>query len=99
MTEPVDESDNDNALRDAFIKVNKRVDNRSRARKQRRKQALAAGDGRSLRATGRTQQLNIKVTARLRSLLAAHVETGGLSLWIEEAVLAKLRAEGVQVDE
>jgi hypothetical protein len=88
----------DDALRKAFARHSNQVDTRKKARKERRKQALAAGDRRSLRATGRNQQLNIKASARLKALLAAHVENGGLSLWIEEAILAKLRAEGVDVD-
>jgi hypothetical protein len=97
MTGPDNEEAGD-AIKAAWHKFNGQVDTRRKARKQRRKQALKASDRRSLRATGRTEQLNIKAAPRIKALLAAHVENGGLSLWIEEAILAKLRAEGVDVD-
>jgi hypothetical protein len=75
-----------------------KVDPKKKARKARQRRVLAADDRRSLRITGRTEQLNVKAHPRIKALLGAHVETGGRSLWIEEAILAKLKSEGVDVD-
>jgi hypothetical protein len=83
----------------AFLTKVAKVSPRKKERKQRQKQALGAADRRSLRATGRDQQLNVKCSLRIKELLKQHVQGGGLSVWIEEAILAHLRAEGVQIDE
>jgi hypothetical protein len=84
----------------AFLaKVSPKADPHKNARKKRQKQAINAGDGRSLRATGRDQQLNVRVSLRIKQLLKQHVREGGLSLWIEEAILVTLRAQGVNVDD
>ena len=57
-----------------------------------------AVDRRSLRATGRTEHLNFKATPQIKALLAKHVPKGTVSLWLEEAIIAKLKAEGVDLD-
>jgi hypothetical protein len=98
MTEPLSQQERDE-MTAALAKLGPKVDPKRKARKARQKQSLAAADGRSLRATGRTEQLNVRSSKRVKDLLAAHVEDGGLSLWVEEAILQKLRAEGVTVDE
>jgi len=61
------------------------------------KQLANAVDGRSLRATGRTEHLNFKARPEIKALLAKHVPKGAVSLWLEEAIIAKLKAEGVDL--
>ena len=68
------------------------------ARKKRQKRLADSVDGRSLRATGRTEHLNFKAKPEIKALLAKHVPKGTVSLWLEEAIIAKLKAEGVEVD-
>lgn len=58
-----------------------------------------AVDGRSLRATGRTEHLNFKARPDVKELLANHVGKGNVSRWIEEAIIAKARAEGAEIDD
>ena len=75
-----------------------KVDGRRVARKSRQKKTSDAVDGRSLRATGRTEHLNFKATPRIKQALAKHVPKGKTSLWLEEAIIEKLKREGVEVD-
>lgn len=64
------------------------------ARRGSRMAVGAAVDGRSLRATGRTEHLNFKALPMIRKLIEQHVPKGSRSLWLEEAIIAKLKAEG-----
>jgi hypothetical protein len=82
----------------ARAKLAPELDTRKNARKKRQKQLAASVDGRSLRATGRTEHLNFKAKPEIKALLARHVRKGRLSLWLEEAIIAKLKAEGVEID-
>jgi hypothetical protein len=91
--------DDNNAMAAAIAKFGTRVDHRRSARNQRRKQAISAGDGRSLRATGRDQQMNFRASTHIKSLVKKHVGEGGISLWMEEAIIEKLRKQGVKIDE
>jgi predicted HicB family RNase H-like nuclease len=61
-------------------------------RKQPEKQVRAAADGRSLRAKGRTAQLNVKVAPELKQALNAHCEREGVSVadWMEGTLRAAL---------
>ena len=82
----------------ARAKLAPKLDGRKSARKNRQKRLADAVDGRSLRATGRTEHLNFKATPEIKALLAKHVPKRTVSLWLEEAIIAKLKAEGVDVD-
>jgi hypothetical protein len=82
----------------ARAKLAPKVDNRATARKARKKVLANAVDGRSLRATGRNQHLNFKASQRIKGLIAKHVPKGSVSLWLEGAILDKLRSEGVDPD-
>jgi hypothetical protein len=59
----------------------------------------AVKDGRSLRATGRTEHLNFKARPEIKAVLDQHVPARQKSLWLEEAIIAKLRAEGVEIED
>src|ERR1700693_3605491 len=83
---------------EARAKLAPKLDGRKAARRNRQKRLTDAVDGRSLRATGRTQHLNFKATPEIKALLAKHVPKGTVSLWLEEAIIAKLKAAGVDVD-
>jgi len=72
-----------------------KVDGRKAARKSRQQQLSGAVDGRSLRATGRTELVNFRATARIKALVKEHVPQGKISAWFEEAILAKLKSDGV----
>ena len=82
----------------ARAKLAPKLDGRKAARKNRQKRLADSVDGRSLRATGRTEHLNFKATPEIKALLAQHVPRGTVSLWLEEAIIAKLRAAGVDID-
>lgn len=69
-----------------------------KGRKARHQTATGAIDGRSLRATGRTEQMNFKVTKEIKEALGKHVGRGKMSLWLEEAIAAKLKAQGVEIE-
>jgi len=82
----------------ARAKLAPKLDNRTAARKARKRVLADAVDGRSLRATGRNQHLNFKASQRIKHLIAKHVPKGKVSLWLEGAILDKLRSEGIDVD-
>jgi hypothetical protein len=82
----------------ARAKFSAKVDGRKAARKARQKKAAAAVDGRSLRATGRTEHLNFKATPRIKEALAKYVAKGKTSLWLEEAIIEKFKREGIDLD-
>jgi hypothetical protein len=77
-------------------------DGSKKARQTRQKKLQSAvdrsvTDGRSLRSTGRTEHINWKSRPEIKALLDAHVPARQKSLWLEEAIIAKLREEGVEV--
>jgi hypothetical protein len=76
------------------------VDTSKKGRKSRQKKTTdsAKPDRRSLRATGRVEQVNFKATAAIKEVLDTYVGWGRKSLWLEEAILAKLEAEGYDFD-
>ena len=82
----------------ARAKFSAKVDGRKAARKARQKKAADAVDGRSLRATGRTEHLNFKATPRIKEALAKYVTKGKTSLWLEEAIIEKFKREGIDLD-
>jgi len=82
----------------ARAKFSAKIDGRKAARKTRQKKIADAVDGRSLRATGRTEHLNFKATPQIKQTLAKHVPKGKTSLWLEQAIIEKLRREGIDLD-
>jgi hypothetical protein len=82
----------------ARAKFAAKVDTRKTARKARQKRLNGSVDGRSLRATGRTEHLNFKASPQIVEALDKHISKGKRSLWLEEAIIAKLRQEGVQFE-
>ena len=82
----------------ARAKLAPKLDGRKAARKNRQKRLADSVDGRSLRATGRTEHLNFKARPEIKVLLAKHVPKRTVSLWLEQAIIAKLKAEGVEID-
>jgi hypothetical protein len=91
MSEEIDAFD----INIARAKFGQKVDGRKKARKARQVSLGDSVDGRSLRATGRTQHLNFKALPELVAALDAHVGKGKRSLWLEEAIIAKLKEEGI----
>ena len=75
-----------------------KVDTRKAARKDRQKRLNGSVDGRSLRATGRTEHLNFRASPQIVEALDKYIPKGKRSLWLEEAIIAKLREEGVQFE-
>jgi hypothetical protein len=82
----------------ARAKFMAKVDGRKAARKSRQKKTADAVDGRSLRATGRTEHLNFKATPKIKAALARHIPKGKTSLWLEEAIIEKFSREGIDLD-
>src|SRR5262252_6998109 len=82
----------------ARAKFSAKIDGRKAARKTRQKKIADAVDGRSLRATGRTEHLNFKATPQIKQTLAKHVPKGKTSLWLEEAIIEKFKREGIDLD-
>ena len=93
MTEAIDWSDED--LRKAREKFASKVDGRKAARKSRQKRVSDSVDGRSLRATGRTEQFNFRSNPGLKDLATEAAERAGITLaeWMENAVHAQLDKE------
>jgi hypothetical protein len=65
-------------------------------RKQREKKARSLVDGRTLKAKGRTEQLNIKVRPDIKQALAALAEAEGITItdWLERIVEEKRGMRG-----
>ena len=82
----------------ARAKFSAKVDGRTAERRNRQKKTADAVDGRSLRATGRTEHLNFKATPQIKKALAKHVPRGKTSLWLEGAIIEKLKQEGFELD-
>jgi predicted HicB family RNase H-like nuclease len=70
----------------------KKVSPKKAARKDKRKKLAAAVDKRSLRATGRTEQFNFRVTAEIKTKAQEAAQAAGMTIaeWMEEAVAAYL---------
>ena len=93
--EPDDDDWNMEAARE---KLRPKIDQSKRGRQKRQKQIMqsvakeARGDGRSLRATGRTAQFNFKAMPDLKPAAQKAATEVGLTLaeWMEDAVNAKL---------
>jgi len=65
-------------------------------RKQREKKARSLVDGRTLKAKGRTEQLNIKVRPDIKQALAALAKGEGITItdWLERIVEEKRGMRG-----
>jgi hypothetical protein len=79
----------------ARAKFAAKVDTRKTARKARQKRLNEAVDGRSLRATGRTEHLNFKALPEIKDAVAKAAAEAGItkSLWLERAILAAVKAQ------
>jgi hypothetical protein len=77
----------------ARAKFAAKVDTRKVARKDRQKRLNGAIDGRSLRATGRTEHLNFKARPEVKAAIAKAAAEAGItkSLWLERAILAAVK--------
>jgi hypothetical protein len=66
-----------------------------KARKEREKAGEDAVDGRSLKATGRTEHCNLRCTPEVKAAFhRAAKEAGlGLSIWLEKAILAAIERQ------
>ena len=64
-------------------------------RKQREKKARSLVDGRTLKAKGRTEQLNVKVRPDIKQALTALAEADGIGItdWLERIVEEKRGAK------
>jgi hypothetical protein len=65
-------------------------------RKQREKKARSLVDVRTLKAKGRTEQLNVKVRPDIKQALTALAEADGITItdWLERTVEEKRGAKG-----
>jgi hypothetical protein len=100
MTEQSDEAQGSAPIfnmRVALEKFRTTVDTGRKSRKAKIKRMNGAVDKRTLRATGRTAQLNFKVDPNLKDRAQKAAEQKGIPLveWMEEAIRAKVEAEGV----
>jgi hypothetical protein len=79
----------------ARAKFAAKVDTRKPARRNRQKHLNGAVDGRSLRATGRTEHLNFKALPEVKEAVTKAAAEAGItkSLWLERAILAAIKAQ------
>ena len=107
MTDPIDThqagEDDEWDMAAARARLKPKMDQSKRGRQDRQRKLAksvdpVASDGRSLRATGRTAQYNFKIKPEIKAFLNTHIPSGKGSLWMEEAILAKLREEGIEID-
>jgi hypothetical protein len=84
----------------ARAKFAAKVDTRKVARKDRQKRLNGAIDGRSLRATGRTEHLNFKARPEVKAAIAKAAAEAGItkSLWLERAILTAIKAQETDTD-
>jgi hypothetical protein len=84
----------------ARAKFAAKVDTRRAARKDRQKRLNGAIDGRSLRATGRTEHLNFKARPEVKAAIAKAAAEAGItkSLWLERAILTAIKAQETDTD-
>ena len=77
----------DNELRDAYRKMQAKFGGKPQKaqRKTRERKVSSVVDGRSLRATGRTEQLNVNIRPELKAAIAEHVKSEGIKIvdWVE----------------
>jgi hypothetical protein len=88
-------------MREARKKFRPEVDTGRKSRKAKMKTLDGAVDKRSLRETGRTAQFNFKAVPSLKDRAQKAAALRGLKLaeWMEEAIQARLEAEGVGKDD
>lgn len=91
-----DELQNPSLFADAIAKFAPRAAGGKAARKARQKQISGTVDGRSLRATGRTELINFRASPHVKDLFERHVPRGKRSGWLEDAILQKLAADGIE---
>ena len=78
-----------NEMRDAFRKslAKQATSGKSQKsqRKTREKKVQSVVDGRSLKATGRTEQLNVNIRPELKLAITEHVKSEGIKIvdWVE----------------
>ena len=78
-----------NELRDAFRKAQAMQARSGKSQKSQRKtkekKIQSVVDGRSLRATGRTEQLNVNIRPELKLAITDHVKSEGVKIvdWVE----------------
>jgi len=79
----------------ARAKFAAKVDTRKSARKARQKRLNGSVDGRSLRATGRTEHLNFKALPEIKEAVGKAAAEAGItkSLWLERAILAAVKMQ------
>ena len=75
-----------------------KVDGRKAARRSRQQKTADAVDGRSLRATGRTQHLVQGNSADQEGLGERTYPRARPALWLEEAIIEKLQRQGIDLD-
>ena len=83
------------SMKDVKAKFGPLVDDKRKSRKQRQKVISKAADGRSSRATGRTEQFNFRSVPGLKERAQEAAAQNGMSLaeWMEIAVEAALAKE------
>jgi predicted HicB family RNase H-like nuclease len=89
-----------NEMRDAFRKARAMQASPGKSqksqRKTREKKVQSVVDGRSLRATGRTEQFNINMRPDLKSQVAERAKAEGITVtvWVERVFEAALDVRG-----
>ena len=76
----------ENEMRDAFRKMQAKFGKSQKSqRKTKEKKVHSVVDGRSLRATGRTEQLNVNIRQELKLAITEHVKSEGVKIvdWVE----------------
>ena len=79
-------------------KFQAKVDSRKAGRRERSRNLIGAADRRTLRETGRTEQINFKALPAIKVALDKHVGAGRKSMWLEGVIIAALEAEGYKID-
>jgi hypothetical protein len=91
--EPINVEDEDwGAIREKFKAKHK---SGKKARKQRERDGEGAADGRSLKATGRTEHCNLRCTPEVKAAFHKAAEEAGLglSIWLERAILSAIERQ------
>jgi hypothetical protein len=100
MTDATDEeaANDPNVMRDAMRALLSKgfSSPKKTARKQREKQVRSVVDGRTLKAKGRTEQLNVKVRPDIKQTLVELIESEGSTIadWMERTLEAALGMRG-----
>jgi len=102
IKQPREPDDEDWDMAAARAKLAPQHDNSKKGRQSRQKRIAkavdrSARDRRSLRSTGRTAHFNFKALPELKPAAQKAAEKAGLTLaeWMEEAVTAKFRKDGI----